>query len=105
MPNSARAKTFFVVTLGCKINQYESEAIAEAWRGKGLEEAGEAAGADVLLVNSCAVTARAVSDLRAAVRRLRQNNPSVRLVVTGCAAQVFGAELAAMPEVATPEMK
>ena len=99
MPNSVRAKTFFVVTLGCKINQYESEAIAEAWRGKGLEEAGEAAGADVLLVNSCAVTARAVSDLRAAVRRLRQNNPSVRLVVTGCAAQVFGAELAAMPEV------
>ncbi|MHC1751347.1 MiaB/RimO family radical SAM methylthiotransferase [Humidesulfovibrio sp.] len=99
MPNSVRAKTFFVVTLGCKINQYESEAIAEAWRGKGLEEAGEAAGADVLLVNSCAVTARAVSDLRAAVRRLRQNNPSVRLVVTGCAAQVFGGELAAMPEV------
>jgi len=99
MPNSARAKTFFVVTLGCKINQYESEAIAEAWRGKGLEEAGEAAGAEVLLVNSCAVTARAVSDLRAAVRRLRQNNPSARLVVTGCAAQVFQAELAAMPEV------
>ena len=99
MPNSARAKTFFVVTLGCKINQYESESIAEAWRDKGLEEADEALGADVLLVNSCAVTARAVRDLRAAVRRLRQSNPSARLMVTGCAAQVFRAELAAMPEV------
>lgn len=90
---------FHVATLGCKINQYESEAIAEAWRARGLAEAEEPGQADVLLVNSCAVTGRAVSDLRAAVRRLRQQNPGARLVVTGCAAQVLEAELSAMPEV------
>jgi len=90
---------FHVATLGCKINQYESEAIAEAWRARGLAEADSPGQADVLLVNSCAVTGRAVSDLRAVVRRLRQQNPGARLVVTGCAAQVLEAELAAMPGV------
>jgi len=90
---------FHVATLGCKINQYESEAIAEAWRGRGLLEADSPGEADVILVNSCAVTGRAVSDLRATVRRLRQQTPGARLVVTGCAAQVLEAELAAMPEV------
>jgi MiaB/RimO family radical SAM methylthiotransferase len=99
MPDFAHAKTFFVATLGCKINQYESEAISEAWRAAGLVESDAAASADVLLVNSCAVTSRAVSDLRAAVRRLRQLNPPARIVVTGCAAQVLSKELFAMPEV------
>jgi len=99
MPNFAHAKTFFVATLGCKINQYESEAISEAWRAEGLLESDSPEGVDVLLVNSCAVTSRAVSDLRAAVRRLRQQNPSARIVVTGCAAQVFSEELSTMPEV------
>lgn len=90
---------FHVSTLGCKINQYESEALGEAWRAKGLAEAEAPEDAQVLLVNSCAVTGRAVSDLRATVRRLRKQNPAARIVVTGCAAQVLAAELAAMPEV------
>ncbi|MBA4358652.1 MAG: tRNA (N6-isopentenyl adenosine(37)-C2)-methylthiotransferase MiaB, partial [Desulfovibrio sp.] len=90
---------FHVTTLGCKINQYESEALAEAWRGQGLVEAETPEQAQVLLVNSCAVTSRAVKDLRAQLRRLRKANPGARLVVTGCAAQVLAAELAAMPEV------
>lgn len=99
MVNDGRSQTFFVATLGCKINQYESESIAEAWRAKGFAEADAPEGADVLLVNSCAVTNRAVSDLRATVRRLRQQSPAARLVVTGCAAQVLARELSAMPEV------
>ncbi len=99
MSNDERPRTFFVATLGCKINQYESEAITEAWRAKGFVEADTPDGADVLLVNSCAVTNRAVSDLRATVRRLRQQSPRARLVVTGCAAQVLAPELSAMPEV------
>ncbi len=90
---------FHVSTLGCKINQYESEAVAEAWRARGLAEAETPEQAQVLLVNSCAVTSRAVSDLRATVRRLRKLNPSARIVVTGCAAQVLREELSAMPEV------
>lgn len=99
MPNTPNAQSFFVVTLGCKINQYESESISEAWRATGMVETDDPACARVLLVNSCAVTARAVSDLRSAVRRLRQQSPAARIVVTGCAAQVLADELAAMPEV------
>lgn len=99
MPKIKDAKTFHAATLGCKINQYESEAIAEAWRALGLSEAAGPGDADVLLVNSCAVTSRAVSDLRACVRRLRQQNPGARILVTGCAAQVLERQIAAMPEV------
>jgi len=90
---------FHISTLGCKINQYESEALAEAWRTRGFSEAQAPEDAQVLLVNSCAVTSRAVSDLRALARRLRKANPGARIVVTGCAAQVLQAELSAMPEV------
>ena len=90
---------FHVSTMGCKINQYESEALAEAWRARGLVEAMAPQDAQVLLVNSCAVTSRSVRDLRALVRRLRKANPGARMVVTGCAAQVLREELAAMSEV------
>ncbi|MBA4357160.1 MAG: tRNA (N6-isopentenyl adenosine(37)-C2)-methylthiotransferase MiaB [Desulfovibrio sp.] len=90
---------FHVSTLGCKINQYESEALTEAWRAGGLAEAEAPEDAQVLLVNSCAVTSRAVRGLRALLRRLRQQNPGAHIVVTGCAAQVLGEELLAMPEV------
>ncbi|MBG3876898.1 tRNA (N6-isopentenyl adenosine(37)-C2)-methylthiotransferase MiaB, partial [Desulfovibrio oxamicus] len=53
---------FFALTLGCKINQYETEAVREAWLARGWREAADPADADVLLINSCAVTARAVAD-------------------------------------------
>ncbi|MDO9631121.1 MAG: MiaB/RimO family radical SAM methylthiotransferase [Humidesulfovibrio sp.] len=92
-------RKFYIATLGCKINQYESEALTESWRTLGLVEAAAPEDAQVLLVNSCAVTSRAVSDLRAQLRRLRKASPGARIVVTGCAAQVLGEELAAMPEV------
>jgi len=92
-------RKFYISTLGCKINQYESEALAESWRALGMVEAAAPGDAQVLLVNSCAVTSRAVSDLRAQLRRLRKASPGARIVVTGCAAQVLRAELAAMPEV------
>lgn len=92
-------RKFYIATLGCKINQYESEALTESWRALGLVEAAAPEDAQVLLVNSCAVTSRAVSDLRAQLRRLRKASPGARIVVTGCAAQVLGEELAAMPEV------
>jgi len=90
---------FYVSTMGCKINQYESEALSEAWRARGLTEVASPEDAQVLLVNSCAVTSRAVGDLRALLRRLRKSNPGARIVVTGCAAQVLGPELASLPEV------
>lgn len=92
------AQTFHIATLGCKINQYESHAIAEAWEAGGLMAA-PAGDADLILVNSCAVTARAVRDLRQTVRRLQREAPEARIVVTGCAAELLRQELEAMPGV------
>ncbi|MUM76241.1 MiaB/RimO family radical SAM methylthiotransferase [Pseudodesulfovibrio sp. F-1] len=90
----------FTATLGCKINQYETRAIAEAWTGDGWAAETDSAGeADLILVNSCAVTANAVADLRQTVRRLNRANPEAEIIVTGCAAQVMADELAGLPGV------
>jgi len=91
-------ETFHILTLGCKINQYESEALRQAWLERGMREA-EAAYAGLLLVNSCAVTARAVRDLRQNLRRLHRQAPQARIIVTGCAAAMLRQELATMPGV------
>lgn len=79
-----------VVTLGCRLNLAESEAIRAMLAG--------AAGRTVV-VNSCAVTAEAVRQSRRAVRRLRRAHPDARLVVTGCAATIEPDTFAAMGEV------
>ncbi|MFW5792297.1 MAG: MiaB/RimO family radical SAM methylthiotransferase [Desulfohalobiaceae bacterium] len=93
------AERFFLKTLGCKINQYESQALREAWTVNGLVECADPARAHVVVVNTCAVTARAVQDVRSAVRRLHRLAPRADIVVTGCAAQVHGPELIALPGV------
>ena len=84
-----RAPVF--ATFGCRLNAYETEAM------KGLAAA--AGMNDAVVVNSCAVTAEAVRQARQQIRRLRRDNPGVRLIVTGCAAQTEAASFAAMPEV------
>ncbi|MGL1861812.1 MAG: MiaB/RimO family radical SAM methylthiotransferase [Pseudodesulfovibrio sp.] len=95
--------SFFTATLGCKINQYETRSIGEAWAArsggqKGVEVKSPQE-ADLILVNSCAVTANAVSDLRQAVRRYNRENPEADIIITGCAAQVMPEELAKLPGV------
>lgn len=79
-----------LITLGCRLNIAESEAM------RGL-----AGGADdLVIVNSCAVTAEAVRETRKAIRRAHRARPDARIVVTGCAAQIEPETFAAMPEVA-----
>ncbi len=93
---------FFTATLGCKINQYETRSIGEAWARDGGQEAREVNDvreADLILVNSCAVTANAVADLRQAVRRYHRDNPEADIIITGCAAQVMSEELGQLPGV------
>lgn len=93
---------FFTATLGCKINQYETRSIGEAWARDGGQQAREVntvQEADLILVNSCAVTANAVADLRQAVRRFHRDNPKADIIITGCAAQVMPDELAELPGV------
>ena len=84
--------SFHIATLGCKVNQYESEALRQAWLAAGATESPDPAGASVILINTCAVTARAVSDVRQLVRRLRRASPGARIMLTGCAIQLSGPE-------------
>ena len=78
---------FFLATQGCKVNQYESQAIREAWLADGLQETADPAMADIVLVNSCAVTERAVLDLAKLVRGFAALSPRPRIVVAGCAVE------------------
>ncbi len=78
---------FFIQTMGCRINQYESQAIREAWLGRGWTEAAEASDAQIILVHTCAVTAKAVADCRNAVRRAARAAPAARILAAGCAAE------------------
>ncbi len=78
-----------VITLGCRLNIVESEAM------RALAEREN----DLIIVNSCAVTNAAVRQTRQAIRRAKRARPGARLVVTGCAAEVEPGTFAAMPEV------
>jgi threonylcarbamoyladenosine tRNA methylthiotransferase MtaB len=80
-----------VLTFGCRLNAYESEAIKL--------RAGEAGLANAIIVNTCAVTAEAVRQSRQAIRKAKRENPTTRIIVTGCAAQTEPQTYAAMPEV------
>jgi threonylcarbamoyladenosine tRNA methylthiotransferase MtaB len=83
--------TLEVLTFGCRLNAYESEAIRNAAQAAQLR--------DCVVVNTCAVTAEAVRQSRQAIRRLKRQSPHVRIIVTGCAAQTEPQTYAAMAEV------
>ncbi|MDF1592513.1 MAG: tRNA (N(6)-L-threonylcarbamoyladenosine(37)-C(2))-methylthiotransferase MtaB [Desulfobacterales bacterium] len=79
---------FIITTLGCKVNQYESETIAAALEKSGwTDEAQSAAGAEVCIINTCAVTRKAAMQSRQAVRQALKAHPGARILVTGCYAQ------------------
>ena len=78
-----------IITMGCRLNIAESEAIRQMAADQG----------DLIVVNSCAVTAEAVRQTRQAIRRARRERPDARILVTGCAAQTEPQAFAAMAEV------
>jgi threonylcarbamoyladenosine tRNA methylthiotransferase MtaB len=80
--------TFAIATLGCKVNQFESEALMDALiqRGYGLVPFGEVA--DITIINTCTVTHRADFQSRQMVRRASRSNPKSMIIVTGCYSQV-----------------
>lgn len=80
-----------VVTLGCRLNTFESEAMKAHARAAGHE--------GLIIVNTCAVTAEAVRQARQTIRRLKRENPAKQIVVTGCAAQTEPETFAEMDEV------
>ena len=80
------------ITLGCKVNQVESEAMREALLAGGFQEAAEGQTADVVVVNSCTVTAVSDQKARQALRREKKRNPGAAAVLTGCWPQAFPQE-------------
>ncbi|HTZ81482.1 MAG TPA: tRNA (N(6)-L-threonylcarbamoyladenosine(37)-C(2))-methylthiotransferase MtaB [Stellaceae bacterium] len=91
MGGKGRNSALDIITLGCRLNAYESEVIRREARSAGLE--------DAVVVNTCAVTSEAERQARQAIRRARRERPNARIIVTGCAAQIDPARYAAMPEV------
>jgi threonylcarbamoyladenosine tRNA methylthiotransferase MtaB len=80
-----------ILTLGCRLNSYESEVMRGHAETAGLR--------DAVIVNTCAVTAEAVRQAKQTIRRARRERPSAAIIVTGCAAQIDPDVFASMPEV------
>jgi threonylcarbamoyladenosine tRNA methylthiotransferase MtaB len=91
--------TFSVVTFGCRVNQADSLVIAGDFRARGAVEAPPHA-ADVVVVNTCSVTGAADQGARQTIRRIARDNPSVRVIVTGCYATRRPGDIQDLPNVA-----
>jgi threonylcarbamoyladenosine tRNA methylthiotransferase MtaB len=91
--------SFHTITLGCKLNQFDTAAIEGELRRRGFEPTGDEARAGVVVINTCTVTHRADSEARRLIRSVRRRNPGCRLLVTGCYAEADREALAALPGV------
>ena len=85
-------KTFNIITLGCKVNQYESEAIEEIFEARGFERKEE--NADIYVINTCTVTNMSDRKSRQMISRARSDNPDAIIAVMGCYSQVKPEEVA-----------
>lgn len=88
----------FYYTFGCKVNQYETENIKQAFEKKGFETVFKIADAEVCVVNTCTVTANADSKCRQFIHRIKKENPDSVIILTGCFPQAFEEEARAMTE-------
>lgn len=85
-------------TLGCKVNQYETQMLADLFSARGYDIVGHEDPAEVYIVNSCTVTATGDQKTRKTLRHLRGMHPEARLVLTGCFPQAFPDAAALLPE-------
>ena len=92
-------KRVALVTLGCKVNQYESAGLAERLKQLGHTLVGFDAEADVCIINTCTVTARTDFQSRQLIRRAARRNPGVPVIVTGCYAQLAADLIKTLPGV------
>jgi threonylcarbamoyladenosine tRNA methylthiotransferase MtaB len=91
--------SFYVENFGCRATQADGAAIERQLSEKGLVRSVDANGAQVVVLNTCTVTASADQDARATIRRIHRQNPDARILVTGCYAQRAPDEIAALPGV------
>lgn len=85
-------------TLGCKVNQYETQSLRELFKAEGFNIVGENADFDIAVINSCTVTAESDRKTRQLLHRLRRENPNTVIVLTGCMVQAFSKESAALSD-------
>jgi threonylcarbamoyladenosine tRNA methylthiotransferase MtaB len=90
---------YFVQNFGCRATQADGAALESQLAAKGLELAYERADAELVVLNTCTVTAAADDDVRQTIRRVHRENPAARILVTGCYAQRAPHELASLPGV------
>ena len=86
-------KKVSITTLGCKVNQFESAAFKSGFEDAGYRIQTSAEKADIVVINTCAVTVNAAAQSRKAVRQAVRANPEARIVITGCFAEIGSAEL------------
>ena len=79
----------YFYTLGCKVNQYETQSLREEFEKAGHKAVGEGAPFDAVVINSCTVTAESDRKTRQALRRFRRENPNAVIILTGCMVQAF----------------
>ena len=91
---SHTSKTVNIYTLGCKVNQYESEAIAEGLSSRGFSVVPFSHVCDAYIINTCTVTAESDRKARQLIRRAIKANPAAYIIVTGCMAEVFSDKIA-----------
>ena len=91
--------SFYVENFGCRATQADGAAIERQFRNRGLERSALPSQAEIVVLNTCTVTASADQDARAAIRRIHRDTPACQIVVTGCYAQRAPEELAALPGV------
>ena len=91
--------SYHVENFGCRATQADGAAIERQLLAHGMERAGAAADAEVVVLNTCTVTASADKDVRASIRRIHRENPHAKILVTGCYAQRAPEELSALPGV------
>jgi threonylcarbamoyladenosine tRNA methylthiotransferase MtaB len=91
--------SFYIENFGCRATQADGAALERQFLDRGLERAGTARDAEIVVLNTCTVTEGADKDARASIRRLQRVNPDCRILVTGCYAQRAPEELAALPGV------
>ncbi|KAF0221502.1 MAG: MiaB-like tRNA modifying [Geobacteraceae bacterium] len=96
MRSEDTAQRVAITTLGCKINQFESAAMSENLGNEGFQVVPFEDRADIYVINTCTVTARTDAESRRLIRRALRHNPSAKIVVTGCYAQVAHEELREM---------
>src|SRR6266478_275673 len=89
-------KTFFITNFGCRASQSEGASIHQELLESAAMESETAYDADVVIVNSCTVTAEADRDVRQTIRRIAKRNPQAQIIVTGCYAQRAPEELASL---------